>query len=58
VVRREVVERGAVLPAEVEHVRVAVGPAERDPRAGALEQQVRDDRGAVHHARDVGGGRA
>jgi hypothetical protein len=50
--RREVVQRRAVLPAQVEDVGVPRGAAERHPRAGALEQQVGHDRRPVHHPGD------
>jgi hypothetical protein len=54
-VLRQVVERGAVLAGDLEHVAKALGRDERGARAAALEQRVRAHRHAVREDGDVTG---
>ena len=49
-VRREIVERRTLLPAQLEQIGRAGGRAQHHARAGALEQHVRHDRRPVDDA--------
>ena len=52
VMSREVVERRTILSREMEQVGEPIRRDQRDACAGALEQHVGGDGGAVHESRD------